>query len=172
MTVAQLEVEAPDAVVLSPGPNGPAQAGICLELVRSWAGRMPILGVCLGHQALAAAFGAAIVRAPQPVHGKPSAIEHDGAGLFAGLEPGFAAMRYHSLCVDARTLPAGFEATAWLHAQTHLPAPQRVLMGLRHRALRLEGVQFHPESVGTPAGARWALNTVRWLSATSGAPVP
>jgi len=150
----------PAAVVLSPGPNAPDDAGICLELIRNWAGSLPILGICLGHQALAAAFGAAIVRAPAPVHGKRATISHDGQGLFANLPPDIEVMRYHSLCVDAQTLPPGFEVTAWLAGQ---PSEQNLVMGLRHRGLRLEGVQFHPESVGTPLGHLWAHNAVRWL---------
>ncbi len=151
----------PDAVVLSPGPNTPAQAGICLALIRTWAGKLPILGICLGHQALAAAFGAAIVRAPAPVHGKRATLAHDGQGLFATMPQEFEVMRYHSLCVDPRTLPPGFKATAWLAGEE---GEDRLIMALRHRALRLEGVQFHPESVGTPLGAQWADNAVRWLA--------
>jgi anthranilate synthase component 2 len=133
-----------DAVVLSPGPGRPEEAGISVEVVHAMARCTPILGVCLGHQAIAQAFGAGIVAAPTLVHGKTSQVTHDGSGVFVGLESPFEATRYHSLVVDRETLPQGFEANAWTE--------DGVVMGLRHRELPLHGVQFHPESILTRAG--------------------
>jgi anthranilate synthase/aminodeoxychorismate synthase-like glutamine amidotransferase len=133
-----------DGVVLSPGPGRPEGAGICLELVRAVAGRLPLLGVCLGHQALAQAYGARIVEAAAPMHGKTSVVVHDGRGLFRGLPQGFEATRYHSLVVDPRALAPAFKITA--------RTPDGVIMAIRHRELPLWGVQFHPESVLTRAG--------------------
>jgi para-aminobenzoate synthetase component 2 len=142
-------------IVISPGPGDPAGAGVSIEAVRVAADRsIPLLGVCLGMQSMAAAFGAAIVRAPTLVHGEASAVRHDGAGLLAGLPPDFEAARYHSLCVDPATLPADFEVTA-------TSEDDGVVMALRHRSLPLEGVQFHPESVLTPDGPRLLANFLR-----------
>lgn len=147
-----------DAVVLSPGPNAPSDAGICLPLIGELLGRIPIFGVCLGHQAIAQALGGRIVRAKRPVHGKASAIRHLGTGVLAGLPPRFAAMRYHSLVVDAGSLDARVAINAWLGGD------RRVVMGLHSDALRVAGVQFHPESVGTPLGLTIAVNTLRWFA--------
>ena len=133
-----------DAIMISPGPGRPEESGITLELVRRCAGRMPLLGVCLGHQAIAQSFGAEIVQAPTLMHGKTSPIEHDGEGLFAGLPNPFDATRYHSLVVDPPTLPDSLVVTA--------TTAEGVIMGLRHRSWPLWGVQFHPESILTPAG--------------------
>ena len=158
-TLAQLAARQPDAVVLSPGPCGPQAAGVCLALVQAWAGQVPILGVCLGLQVMAAAFGARVVRAPVPVHGKTDLALHDGRGLFAGLPDPLPIMRYHSLVVAEASLPLQFEVSARLQKTPHL------IMGLRHREWPLEAVQFHPESVGTPQGAELARNAVRWMAA-------
>jgi anthranilate synthase component 2 len=148
----------PDAVVISPGPRTPREAGASVAVIRRLAGRVPILGVCLGHQAIAVAFGAAVIPAAQPVHGKTSWVHHTGAGLFCGLPDPFEAMRYHSLLVDAATLPPVLEPTAWTAAGE--------LMGLRHRRYATHGVQFHPESIGTPAGKTLLAN---FLANVSGA---
>ena len=140
------EVEAlgPEAIVISPGPGRPAESGLTPEVVERFAGRYPILGVCLGHQAIGEGFGGRIVRAPSLFHGKVSEIHHDGQGLFAGLPNPFPATRYHSLVVDPDSIPSSLEVTA--------RTADGVIMGLRHRALPVEGVQFHPESALTPDG--------------------
>ncbi len=146
--LAGVEALDPDAILISPGPGTPSRAGISCELIRTWAGRRPILGVCLGHQAIGEVFGGDVVRAGEVMHGKTSAIFHDGAGVFAGLPSPFEATRYHSLVVDPTTLPDVLEVTAWT-------APDRehgVIMGLRHREHDVEGVQFHPESILTATG--------------------
>jgi anthranilate synthase component II len=132
-----------DGIVISPGPCTPGEAGISVSLVQRLAGAVPILGVCLGHQAVGAAFGGRIVRAPRLMHGKVSMIAHDGAGVFAGLPNPFQATRYHSLIVDRSTLPSELEITA---------EADGLVMGLRHRTMPVEGVQFHPESILTPTG--------------------
>lgn len=134
----------PDAIVLSPGPCDPDKAGICMELVRLGAGRVPVLGVCLGHQAIAQAFGARIVRAPRPMHGKLSPIAHRGGPLFEGLPSPFEATRYHSLTVDRKSLPDAFDVTA--------ETDDGVVMGIRHREYPIHGVQFHPESIASEHG--------------------
>jgi anthranilate synthase component 2 len=146
LTVDQALAMRPEGIVISPGPCDPDRAGICLELVRRAAGRVPLLGVCLGHQAIGQAFGGHIVRAPTPVHGKTSAIHHDGRGLFAGLPSPFEATRYHSLIVDKASLPACLEVTAWTE--------DGLIMALAHRELNLHGVQFHPESIASEHGHR------------------
>ena len=133
-----------DRIVISPGPCTPAEAGICVPLVQQLSGEVPILGVCLGHQSIGAAFGATVVRAPMVLHGKTSEIYHGGNGVLAGLPSPFTATRYHSLIVERDTLPPALEITA----QTF----DGVIMGLRHRELPVEGVQFHPESILTPVG--------------------
>jgi anthranilate synthase component 2 len=134
----------PRAIVISPGPGTPDQAGVSLDLIRAAAGRVPLLGVCLGHQALGQAFGGTVVRAPKLMHGKTSVIHHDGRTLFAGVPPAFTATRYHSLVVARETVPECLEISAWTE--------DGMVMGLRHREHPLEGVQFHPESILTAAG--------------------
>jgi anthranilate synthase component 2 len=134
----------PDAIVLSPGPCDPDRAGICLELIAVARGRIPILGVCLGHQAIGQAFGGRIVRAPEPMHGKLSRIRHNGLGVFRGLEDGFEATRYHSLVIDPATLPACLEVSA--------VTDDGVIMGVQHREQPVHGVQFHPESIASQHG--------------------
>ena len=144
ITVADAEGLAPDAILISPGPGTPDDAGISLELLEAWGGRCPILGVCLGHQAIGQCFGADVVRADQVMHGKTSAISHDGTGVFAGLPNPVEATRYHSLVIDPATLPDDLEVTA--------RTADGVIMGVRHRTLDIEGVQFHPESILTADG--------------------
>lgn len=135
---------APQGIVISPGPCDPDRAGICLELVRKAAGRVPVLGVCLGHQCIGQVFGGRIVRAPAPMHGKLSRIEHDGTGLFEGLPSPFAATRYHSLTVDPASLPNVLRVTA--------RSEDGVIQGIAHGSLPIHGVQFHPESIATEHG--------------------
>jgi anthranilate synthase component 2 len=134
-------------LVISPGPGRPETAGISVKAIQACAGRLPILGVCLGHQALATAFGGRVERAPAPRHGKTSRVRHDRTGVFAGLDGPFDAGRYHSLCIPGDALPAGFDASAWAE-------DDGVVMGIRHRSQPVFGVQFHPESVLTPVGQR------------------
>jgi anthranilate synthase/aminodeoxychorismate synthase-like glutamine amidotransferase len=144
ISVEEIARRKPERIVISPGPCTPQEAGISVELVQKLSDKFPILGVCLGHQAIGAAFGAKIIRAPQLFHGKTSEIEHDGKGVFRGLANPFSATRYHSLVVDRKTLPRSLEISA--------ETKDGVIMGLRHRKLKVEGVQFHPESVLTASG--------------------
>jgi anthranilate synthase component 2 len=144
LSVAAALALAPEAVVISPGPCTPNEAGICVDLIRAAPPDLPILGVCLGHQAIGQAFGATVTRAPVPMHGKTSRISHDGRAVFAGLPNPFAATRYHSLTVAEDTLPPALIATA--HGE------DGVLMGLRHRERPIFGVQFHPESIASVGG--------------------
>jgi anthranilate synthase/aminodeoxychorismate synthase-like glutamine amidotransferase len=148
--VAGIRAEAPDAVLISPGPGRPEDAGISLAVIHELAGEFPILGVCLGHQAIGQAYGGDVVRAPTLMHGKTSAIHHDGVGLFSGLPDPFTATRYHSLVVEPQTVPDVLEVTA--------RSADGVIMGLRHRTLAVEGVQFHPESLLTPEGPSLLAN--------------
>ena len=146
ITVDEAEALAPDHVVISPGPGTPQDAGVSMELILRLSGRVPILGVCLGHQCIGEAFGGKIVRAPRLMHGKTSMIEHDGKGVYQGLPNPFEATRYHSLLIDEETIPACLEITA-------RSADRGEIMGVRHREHRsTQGVQFHPESVLTAAG--------------------
>jgi para-aminobenzoate synthetase component 2 len=147
------EAQKYDGVLISPGPGTPEDAGGCVDLIRSVAGRVPVLGVCLGHQAIAVAYGAAVGPATELLHGMTSAVHHHGAGVLAGLPAPFTATRYHSLAVDPTTLPAELEITARTESG--------VVMALRHRELPVEGVQFHPESVLTEGGHRLLAN---WLA--------
>ncbi|WP_413736747.1 aminodeoxychorismate synthase component II [Sodalis sp. RH21] len=157
LELADIERLAPDRLVISPGPGTPDDAGISLAAIRHFAGKVPILGVCLGHQAIAQAFGARIERARQVMHGKTSAITHDGRGVFAGLAAPLTVTRYHSLLVAADSLPPCLEATAW-----SMRAGERdEIMGIRHRTLPLEGVQFHPESILSQQGHQLLENFLR-----------
>ena len=144
ITLEEIETIAPQRLVISPGPCSPEEAGISVAAIRHFAGQIPILGVCLGHQAMGAAFGGTVVRSVSLMHGKTSPILHDGKEIFAGLPNPFQATRYHSLVVDRPTLPACLEVTAWVE--------NGEIMGMRHRELPLWGVQFHPESILTEGG--------------------
>jgi len=154
VTVSEIENMAPERILVSPGPCTPQDAGISIELIRHFAGKVPVLGVCLGHQALGAAFGGKIVRAKNLMHGKTSSVEHDGRGLFAGVQCPMTATRYHSLIVSEEDLPRELEVSAW----TTEKDGTRVIMGLRHRKFPVEGVQFHPESVLTSEGKKLVRN--------------
>jgi anthranilate synthase/aminodeoxychorismate synthase-like glutamine amidotransferase len=153
ITVEEIEARAPQAIVISPGPGTPDGAGVTLEVVRRFSGLRPILGVCLGHQAIGQAFGGRIVGAPTLMHGKTSPIRHDGVNLFEGLPNPFEATRYHSLVVDPARVPPDLEVSA--------TTPDGVIMGLRHRLHRTEGVQFHPESILTTVGKDLMRNFLR-----------
>jgi len=144
VTVGEVEAMAPDQIVISPGPGRPADAGISVELVRHFAGRVPLLGVCLGHQCIGEAFGGEVSGAGEIKHGKLSQISHDGRGVFAGLPEPFDAIRYHSLAVQPASMPDELEVTA--------RSESGVIMGVRHRQYAVEGIQFHPESIMTVAG--------------------
>ena len=152
ISIEEVEELRPARIVISPGPGRPSAAGISLMLIQHFAGRVPLLGVCLGHQAIAQAFGASIVRATEVMHGKSSEVLHDGRTIFEGLESPFAAGRYHSLVVSPETMPECLEVSARTR--------EGVIMGLRHREKHVEGVQFHPESILTSAGKRLLLNFV------------
>ena len=151
--VGLADADSYDGVLLSPGPGVPEKAGVCVELVQHCAGRTPLLGVCLGHQAIAVAYGGTVERAPELLHGKTSRVHHDGAGVLAGQPDPFTATRYHSLAAVEETLPAELEVTA--------RSESGVVMAMRHRELAVEGVQFHPESVLTEGGHRMLAN---WLA--------
>ena len=144
VTVDEVEALEPDAVLISPGPGRPEDAGVSTAVIRWAAGRVPVLGVCLGHQAIGAAWGGEVVRAPEVMHGKTSRIHHEGTGVFAGLPAHLEATRYHSLIVDRESVPDELEITA--------TSEDGLVMGLRHRELDVEGVQFHPESILTASG--------------------
>jgi len=145
-----IRAAAPDAIVISPGPGRPESAGVSMEVVRTFAGEIPILGVCLGHQCIGEVYGGQTVPAPTLMHGKTSQIHHDGAGVFAGLPDPFVATRYHSLVIEPGSVPDVLEVTA--------RTSDGVVMGLRHRELVVEGVQFHPESILTPSGPTLLAN--------------
>jgi anthranilate synthase component II len=153
INVAQAEALAPAAIVISPGPSRPDQAGISLEVISRFAGRVPLLGVCLGHQAIGQAFGGKVVRARQVMHGKVSRVQHDGAGVFRALPADFQATRYHSLVVERASLPACLAISA--------ESDDGEIMGLRHRSLRVEGVQFHPEALLTEHGHKMLQNFIQ-----------
>ena len=158
-TLDEIEVMKPAAVVFGPGPGNPDSAGITLTAIKRFAGKVPILGVCLGHQSIAQAFGGKIVSAKKLMHGKTSALKHDGKGLFKGFPQGMLAMRYHSLAVDRATLPDCFAITA--------EAENGEIMGLRHKTLPIESLQYHPESIGTPNGINQLKNFLERVDAAS-----
>lgn len=153
ITIGEIEEMAPERIVISPGPCTPKEAGISIEVIRHFAGRLPILGVCLGHQSIGAAFGGEIVRAPRLMHGKTSLIHHDGRTIFEGLPNPFEATRYHSLVIKKETLPECLEITAWTE--------EGEIMGVRHKEFIIEGVQFHPESILTRVGKDLLRNFLR-----------
>ena len=154
VTVDEVEAMHPERIVISPGPCTPQEAGISMELFFRLTGKLPILGVCLGHQALGAAFGGKVVRAPYLMHGKTSQVTHDGRTVFKHLESPFTATRYHSLIVEEKNLPSELEVSAW----TTEPDGSKTIMGLRHKKFPVEGVQFHPESVLTGEGKKLVAN--------------
>lgn len=152
MTVGEIEKLSPTKIVISPGPRTPDKAGISIETIKTFAGRVPILGVCLGHQSIGVAFGGRVVRGDYPVHGKTSMVKHDNKSIFAGVENPFEATRYHSLIIERDTLPEVLEISA--------ETEDGVIMGMRHKELPIEGVQFHPESILTTCGKKLLKN---WL---------
>ena len=162
VTVEEVVADLPDGLVVSPGPGTPDDAGVSTDLVDALAGRVPVLGVCLGHQCIGQLYGGDVVRAPELVHGKASEIHHDGVGVFAGLPDPFPATRYHSLVVEAASVPDVLEVTARTAAG--------LVMGLRHRELDVEGVQFHPESILTPDGVSLLGTFVERCGGERGAP--
>ena len=153
ITPEEIEAMAPERIVISPGPCTPKEAGISVEVIRRFAGRIPILGVCLGHQCMGEAFGGKVVRAPYLMHGKTSEIFHDGRTIYEGIESPFVATRYHSLIVERETLPACFEISA--------ETKDGLIMGLRHKDYDMEGVQFHPEAILTKQGKRLLGNFLK-----------
>lgn len=153
ITIREIEEMSPERIVISPGPCTPKEAGISIEVIRDFAGKVSILGVCLGHQSIGAAFGGEIIRAPRLMHGKTSMIYHDGKTIFDGLPNPFEATRYHSLVIKRETLPECLEITAW--------TDQGEIMGVRHREFIIEGVQFHPESILTRVGKDLLRNFLR-----------
>lgn len=151
MTLDQIEAMKPTRIVISPGPGRPESAGVSIEVLKRFAGRIPLLGVCLGHQALSVAFGGKVIRADVPMHGKVSQVAHDGKFLFAGLTSPLEAGRYHSLVIDREAMPVDFVTTAWVESDN-------TIMGIRHTSKPIFGVQFHPESVLTSTGHRILQN--------------
>ena len=158
LSVADIAALRPDRIVISPGPCTPNEAGVSLAVIRELAGRIPILGVCLGHQSIGQAFGGEVVRARRVMHGKTSMIHHRSQGVFSGLPNPFEATRYHSLIVRKESLPEALEMTAWTETED---GQIDEIMGLRHRTLAIEGVQFHPESILTRVGKELLANFVR-----------
>ncbi|MBN7797765.1 anthranilate synthase component II [Parahaliea mediterranea] len=149
ITVDDIAALRPERIVISPGPCTPNEAGVSMDVIRAYAGKLPLLGICLGHQCIGQVFGGEVVRARQVMHGKTSPIHHLGQGVFAGLSEPFEATRYHSLVVDRESLPECLEITAWTETEN---GEMDEIMGLRHRELAIEGVQFHPESILTAHG--------------------
>ncbi len=149
ITIADIEKMAPEKIVISPGPCTPNEAGISVETIKTFAGKIPILGICLGHQSIGQAFGGNIIRAKQVMHGKTSMMHHNDSGVFKGLSNPFEATRYHSLVIDQETLPDCLQVTAWTENED---GSLDEIMGIRHRELAIEGVQFHPESILTQHG--------------------
>jgi anthranilate synthase component 2 len=163
VSIAELELLEPDALVISPGPGMPDDAGVSMQAIEAFEGRVPVLGVCLGHQCIGQLHGASIVRAAELRHGKTSQIYHTGRGVFAGMLNPFPATRYHSLVVDAATCPPGLEVTAW--------TDDGLIMGLRHRTMGVEGVQFHPESLMTRGGKTLLANFLAKVDSAARVPV-
>jgi anthranilate synthase component 2 len=155
ISVAEIEALSPDRIVISPGPCTPNEAGISMDVIRHFAGKLPILGICLGHQSIGQVFGGDVVRASQVMHGKLSTIHHDSAGVFSGIAQPFAATRYHSLVVDRQSLPDCLIETAWTENGS---GEHQEIMGLRHREYAIEGVQFHPESILSEHGHQLLKN--------------
>jgi anthranilate synthase/aminodeoxychorismate synthase-like glutamine amidotransferase len=153
ITLEEIDRLAPERIVISPGPKTPSEAGICLDVIHTFSGRMPILGVCLGHQAIGQAFGGKVIRAPEIMHGKTSSISHDGKTIFSGLPNPFPATRYHSLIVERESLPECLAVSA--------TSPDGLIMGFRHKEMQVEGVQFHPESVLTDSGKQLLANFLK-----------
>ncbi|MBF8780617.1 aminodeoxychorismate/anthranilate synthase component II [Pseudomonas fulva] len=158
MTIAQIEALAPERIVVSPGPCTPSEAGVSIEAILHFAGKLPILGVCLGHQSIGQAFGGEVVRARQVMHGKTSPVHHRDLGVFATLNNPVTVTRYHSLVVKRETLPDCLEVTAWT---AHEDGAVDEIMGLRHKTLNIEGVQFHPESILTEQGHELFANFLK-----------
>jgi anthranilate synthase component II len=158
ITLSQIEKLDPEFIVISPGPCTPLEAGISMEVVRTFGGHIPLLGVCLGHQCIGAVFGGNVIRARRVMHGKTSMIHHNGRGVFDGLPEPFEATRYHSLIIERSTLPDCLEMTAWTE---HEDGTVDEVMGVRHRSLPIEGVQFHPESILTRCGHDLLRNFLR-----------
>lgn len=158
ITIEQIEALAPSHIVISPGPCTPNEAGVAMDVVQHFAGRLPLLGVCLGHQAIGQVFGGKVVRAPQVMHGKTSDIRHANLGVFQGLDDPLPVTRYHSLVVDRDSLPDCLEVTAWTDDNDVTPG---LIMGLRHRELDIEGVQFHPESILSRQGHEMLANFIQ-----------
>jgi anthranilate synthase component 2 len=157
ITIRQIEEMAPDRIVISPGPCTPKEAGITVPVITHFAGKLPILGVCLGHQAIGAAFGGDVIRAPHLMHGKTSMIHHDWKTIYKGIPNPFEATRYHSLIIKAGTLPDCLEISAW----TEKDGEKEIIMGVRHKRYPVEGVQFHPESILTSMGKKLLQNFVK-----------
>lgn len=155
ISIAEMEKLAPDHIVISPGPCTPHEAGVSVEAIRHFAGRIPLLGVCLGHQSIGEAFGGRVIRAKRVMHGKISAIHHEGRGVFSDLPSPFNATRYHSLVIEQSSLPECLEVTAWTQNDD---GSIEEIMGIRHRTLPVEGVQFHPESILSEHGHRMLRN--------------
>ena len=154
VTIEEIENDLrPERIVISPGPGTPDDAGISLQVIQQFSGKIPLLGVCLGHQAIGQAFGGRVIRAPELMHGKASEVRHDGKTIFSGLQDGFLAGRYHSLIVEKESLPACFEISA--------STADGIIMGLRHRQMKVEGVQFHPESILTSDGKELLANFLK-----------
>ena len=153
INVEEIEALNPERILISPGPCTPSQAGVSIDTIRYFSGKIPLLGVCLGHQSIGEAFGGMVVRAARIMHGKTSPVYHDNIGVFAGLPNPFDGMRYHSLIVDKDSVPDCFEISAWTE--------EGEIMGLRHKQMQTEGVQFHPESIMTPAGVTLLKNFMK-----------
>ncbi|WP_426414694.1 anthranilate synthase component II [Aestuariirhabdus sp. LZHN29] len=158
ISIAEIEALAPERIVVSPGPCTPNEAGISMDVVRHFAGKLPLLGICLGHQSIGQVFGGRIVRARQVMHGKVSPVHHLNAGVFEGLRNPLTATRYHSLVIERESLPECLEITAWTE---HEDGSMDEIMGVRHRTLAIEGVQFHPESILTEQGHELLANFLR-----------